>query len=222
MATKAQQIKFINEIGPIAQRIAREYGYGNAQVWTCIAQACNESAYGCSTLMKKANAFFGIKANQCWIDQAKYGGLVYNAGTKECYDGKTYVGITACFRAYKSMEDSVRDYYDLLAYNRYKACLNKTNVKDCISAIKAGGYATAPEYVNTILSFYNSNKELIDSFAVTNIVAPTVVIKSVEEIAYECIRGYWGNGVARKAKLITAGYNYTEVQSTINKILRGV
>ena len=99
MATKAQQIAFIKEIGPLALKVCKDRGYGNAQIWTCIAQACNESAFGTSQRMRRSNAYFGIKANKYWIDQAKYGGLVYDSGTKECYDGKTYVSINAYFRA---------------------------------------------------------------------------------------------------------------------------
>ena len=49
--------------------------------------------------------------------------------------------------------------------------------------------------------------------------APSTENKSVEQIAKEVIRGKWGNGAARKAKLTAAGYNYTEVQKQVNKIL---
>lgn len=125
MATAAQVKQFINTIAPIAVKVCKERGYGNAQAWTCVAQACCESAYGTATIMKNANAFFGIKASSRWVKAAKYGGKVYNAATKECYDGKTYTNIKACFRAYDNMEDSVRDYFDLIEGARYKASLTK-------------------------------------------------------------------------------------------------
>ena len=44
--------------------------------------------------------------------------------------------------------------------------------------------------------------------------------KSNEEIAREVIKGKWGNGEARKKKLSEAGYNYSEVQSIVNKLLK--
>lgn len=162
--SQAKQIEFIKEIGPIAQAECKKRGYGNAQIWTCIAQACDESAYGTSQRMRNSNAYFGIKANDYWIKQAKYGGLVYDSRTKECYDGKTYTSINALFRAYRNMEDSVADYFDLLEYNRYKQCLNTTTVRDCITCIKAGGYATSPTYINTICNFYNAHKQLIEMY----------------------------------------------------------
>lgn len=45
------------------------------------------------------------------------------------------------------------------------------------------------------------------------------VLKSVETIAKEVIAGKWGNGAARKTKLEAAGYNYSEVQAMVNKLL---
>ena len=46
-----------------------------------------------------------------------------------------------------------------------------------------------------------------------------VTKKSVEEIAKEVIKGLWGNGQERKAKLAAAGYDYNTVQSLVNKKL---
>lgn len=44
--------------------------------------------------------------------------------------------------------------------------------------------------------------------------------KSVDEIAQEVINGKWGNGDERKQKLTAAGYNYSEVQAQVNKIVK--
>ena len=117
-----------------------------------IAQSICESAWGQSKMMMKANAVFGIKAGKNWK------GKVYNSKTQECYDGSNYTTITACFRAYNSLEDSVEDYFDLICRTpRYrKACLAKSP-RECIQAIKDGGYATDPKYVNTIMSIIAMN-----------------------------------------------------------------
>lgn len=186
MATQEQINSFIDTIGPIAAKVCKERGYGNAQAWTCVAQACCESAYGTSRLMKNANAFFGIKATTTWVKTAKYGGLVYSSKTKECYDGKTLVTINDTFRAYRTMEDSVRDYFDLIEMGRYKLSLKTDTVKDCITAIKNGGYATAPNYISTIMNFYTKSQDRINRYAVTdeiNIVEPEPVKKSRKTIA---------------------------------------
>ena len=47
------------------------------------------------------------------------------------------------------------------------------------------------------------------------------VNKSVDEVAKEVINGKWGNGAERKQRLTAAGYNYTEVQAAVNRILYG-
>ena len=117
-----------------------------------IAQAICESGWGQSQIMMKANAIFGIKATSNWK------GKVYNANTKECYDGVSYTNINACFRAYNNLQESISDYFDLITKaERYrKACVANSPL-ECITAIKNGGYATSPTYINTIMSIINSN-----------------------------------------------------------------
>ena len=44
--------------------------------------------------------------------------------------------------------------------------------------------------------------------------------KTVNEIAKEVINGKWGNGADRKKRLAAAGYNYSEVQAAVNKMLK--
>lgn len=44
--------------------------------------------------------------------------------------------------------------------------------------------------------------------------------KSVDTIAREVIKGIWGNGSDRKARLEAAGYNYKEVQSRVKALLK--
>lgn len=153
MATQTQVKAFIAMIAPIAQAKSK----GRALPSVCIAQACCESAYGTSPKMIRANAVFGIKVGKskthfgtAWHDKA------YSTRTKECYDGKTYTNITDMFRAYDSIEDAVEDYFDMLAgCKRYKACISERDPRKCITAIKNGGYATAPDYITTIMSIIN-------------------------------------------------------------------
>ena len=229
MATSAQIKKFINTIAPIAVKVCKERGYGKAQAWTCIAQACCESAYGTATIMKNANAFFGIKASLGWVKAAKYGGKVYNAATKECYDGKTYTNINACFRAYNNMEDSVRDYFDLIEGARYKVSLTKDTVLEAITCIKNGGYATSPVYISTINTIFEKNKAEITAYTVTGKVdpqptnttpTPNMQAALIVNVAKEVIQGKWGNGAERKRRLTQAGYDYSAVQRKVNELMK--
>lgn len=161
MATKEQQREFIEKIAPLAQEKAR-----GRDKWSlpsvCIAQCCCESAYGTAPKMIRANAILGIKVGKgkvhfgkAWKDKA------YSTRTKECYDGKTYVNIMDMFRAYDRIADAIEDYYDMLsACSRYKGCVNQSDPIKCITAIKSGGYATSPTYINTIMS-------IIDKYGLT-------------------------------------------------------
>ena len=45
--------------------------------------------------------------------------------------------------------------------------------------------------------------------------------KSISEVAQEVIQGAWGNGDARKQALTAAGYDYSAVQTEVNRILGG-
>ena len=158
MATQKQVKDFIAMVAPIAQAKA-----SGRSKWSlpsvCIAQCCCESAYGTQPKMVRANAILGIKVGKskvhfgkAWKDKA------YDTKTKECYDGKTYVSITDMFRAYDGIADAIEDYYDMLAScSRYSGCLKKADPETCIKAIKDGGYATDPAYVNTIMQIINKN-----------------------------------------------------------------
>lgn len=164
MATEREVSTFFETIGPLVVQVCKERNYGNAQAWTCICQAACESAYGTSSLMKNANAYFGVKASLEWVRNSKYGGKVYSSKTKECYDGNSFVTITDTFRAYDSMIDSIRDYFDLIEGARYKESLKARTVQECISIIKKGGYATDPMYTNTICKIFSRYRNIIEAY----------------------------------------------------------
>ena len=143
--------EFIPTIAPLVQAENKKRGYPLFSS-VVIAQAICESGWGQSKIMMKANAIFGIKATSSWK------GKVYNANTQECYDGSTYTNITACFRAYDSLAESISDYFDLITkLERYRKATVAETPLECITAIKNGGYATSPTYINTIMSIINSN-----------------------------------------------------------------
>ena len=143
--------EFIPTIAPLV--VAENKRRGNPLFSSVvIAQAICESGWGQSKIMMKANAIFGIKATSNWK------GKVYNANTQECYDGVNYTNINACFRAYDNLQESISDYFDLITkLERYRKATVAETPLECITAIKNGGYATSPTYINTIMSIINSN-----------------------------------------------------------------
>lgn len=46
-------------------------------------------------------------------------------------------------------------------------------------------------------------------------------LKSVLDVAREVLDGKWGNGAARKRRLMKAGYDYNEVQAKVNELFKG-
>ena len=159
MASKEQIQKFIHTIGTLAQEEAKR-----RSKWVlpsiCIAQAAIETGWGTSRLMSKANAFFGIK----WTRGCGYN--AYSAKTNEVYDGNTCT-ITAAFRAYDSLADSVKDYYDLLTeLSYYRDMVNNPDYKTAVWGIDNNGddnakdgifmYATDPDYQSKIVNIIES------------------------------------------------------------------
>lgn len=158
MATKTEVKNFISYIAPLVVKVCNRKSR-KVLPSVCIAQACCESAYGTSSKMSKANAVLGVKVGK---NKVRYGtawkGAAYSTKTKECYDGKTLTDITALFRAYDSVEDSIEDYYDLLGNSsRYSSCIGILDYKECIEAIKKSGYCTSLTYVNTIINIIQKN-----------------------------------------------------------------
>ena len=173
-----------------------------------IAQAICESGWGTSQKMMKANAIFGIKAGSSWK------GKVYSTKTRECYDGINYTTITDLFRAYNNLEESVKDYFNLiLNLDRYKKAVNCKTPLACITEIKKGGYATSPTYIDTIMNIINDNN-------LTKYDGQTIEQKTNEEIADEIMYkenyGGWGTGEKRKQLLKDAGYDANAIQAIIN------
>lgn len=205
--------EFIPTIAPLVQ--AENKKRGNPLFSSVvIAQAICESGWGQSKIMMKANAIFGIKATSSWK------GKVYNANTQECYDGVSYTNITACFRAYNSLAESISDYFDLITkLERYRKATVSETPLECITAIKNGGYATSPTYINTIMSIINSNDltkyDIVEN--VENSVDNSTNV-DIEQIARDVIADKYGNGQERKAKL---GNIYNQVQAKVNEILLG-
>ena len=114
------------------------------------AQGFIESNKGNSGLTVKANNLFGIKG--------KYNGKSVSMMTTEYYNGvKTRV--MQDFRAYPSWQESVNDHSAM--FNRMSRYANLRNCQDyeeaCVN-VKKDGYATAPDYTQTLMSVIKKHK----------------------------------------------------------------
>lgn len=149
MATIEQIKNYISTVYPIAQRIANTRNYPNHLAKVCLIQGALESGYGTASIMIKYNALFGVKATSTDIANGNY----YECKTVE-YDNtlKKYVSVMAKFRAFKTLEENISHYYDLISNKRYGACIYSKDVKEALTIIWSCGYATAPDYVSKCLS----------------------------------------------------------------------
>ena len=126
-----------------------------------MAQFILESGYGKSELAQNANNLFGMKCSLSgndWSGSTWDGTNKYIKKTREQNADGSYEIITADFRKYLCIEDSIADHsaYLLGAKNgnelRYAGLKGCTDYKKAIQIIKDGGYATAFSYVQELCS----------------------------------------------------------------------
>lgn len=126
-----------------------------------LAQFILESGYGKSELAQNANNIFGMKCSlsgNTWSGSSWDGNSKYTKKTQEQNPDGSMETITADFRKYPCIEDSIADHsaYLLGAKNgsklRYAGLKGCTDYKKAVKIIKDGGYATSLTYVEKLVS----------------------------------------------------------------------
>lgn len=138
------------------------------------AQFILESGYGKSELAQNANNCFGMKCSlsgNTWGGSSWDGASKYAKNTQEYVNGQ-YVTVTAEFRKYQDVEQSIADHSAYLlgamkgSKKRYDGLKGCTDYKKAVQIIKDGGYATAPDYVEKVCSIiekWNLTKYDVDA-----------------------------------------------------------
>ena len=111
-----------------------------------VAQDAIESNWGKSSLSKAFN-FGGVKAIK--------GSPFVEKETKEYSSKEGMHKIKAKFRKFNSLDDYVNYKIDLLSGKRYQAFTGDPS--QFYHRVKAGGYATDPDYVAKLTNMYNSS-----------------------------------------------------------------
>lgn len=134
-----------------AQRLEKETGIPTSiTLGQIILESSGKYAGGLSGLAASAKNLFGVKGTG-------NGGSVLMP-TSEFVNGKM-VTVQAPFKKYNSFYDSLLDHAVVLSKDRYQVHLkNAKTVNDYAAGIKAGGYATDPNYVSKLLGVIQSNK----------------------------------------------------------------
>lgn len=159
---QASSLKNLSEAEVVA-KIGRLFMENQKQsgILACVsmAQFILESNYGKSELAQNANNCFGMKASlsgNSWSGSAWDGTSVYTKDTKEQHPDGSYSTISANFRKYACVEDSIADHaaYLLGAMNgskkRYEGLAGCADYKKALQLIKDGGYATSQDYVQNL------------------------------------------------------------------------
>lgn len=197
--------KFMREVAPVIVRVATEKGYKYPSA--IIAQAICESNWGDSKLSRDYFNFFGMKCGSSW--KGKYTDM----RTKEEYKKGTLTSISAKFRAYDSIEEGIRGYFDFISMKRYANLKNATSARDYIEKLKADGYATSSVYVGTVYSIWQVNN--LGVYDTGKPAKPQDDLEQAfETIARHVVAGEFGNGVDRKNAI------YKRVQKAVERVIR--
>ena len=145
--------EFIQVMAYYIRKYSAQYGIKvNSGI---LAQAILESNWGRSTLSAKYHNYFGLKAGPYWT------GKSINMATQEEYVPGTYTNIRDNFRAYNSIEEGVRGYFEFTKFPNYAKIKTATTPEEYLTYIKQAGYATSSTYVqNTmrVVQTYNLTK----------------------------------------------------------------
>lgn len=123
-----------------------------------LAQFILESGYCQSELSQNANNCFGMKASlsgNTWSGSVWDQASVYEKKTQEYVNG-VYITVTAAFRSYACIEDSIADHSAYLlgakkgAELRYSGIAGEKDYRNAAEILKNGGYATSPTYVDSL------------------------------------------------------------------------
>lgn len=138
------QTDFLNKVIPLALKYAQPKPTDRLILPSLtIAQAIVESDWGRSILAQHHN-YFGIKANSEW------NGPSVNKLSGEVYNGVPTKQVSA-FRTYPSMEAGFADHRAFLLRPHYNRVWDQNNASIAIAEVRAAGYATALDYVQTLM-----------------------------------------------------------------------
>lgn len=198
--------KFMKEVAPVIVQVATEKGYKYPSA--IIAQAICESNWGDSKLSSAYFNFFGMKCGSSW--KGKYTDM----GTKEEYKKGTLTDIRAKFRAYDTIEQGIRGYFDFISTKRYSNLKKANSAYEYIDMLKADGYATSSTYVDIVYNIWKVNNLGTYDKAVSISVGGSSELESaLKVIAKNVIAGKFGDGSARKENI------YKAVQEQVNKLV---
>ena len=153
-----------------------------------------------------------INANTVW-NQAQ----AESALKQDLFKFERYVNEAVKFPINQNQFDALVSY----TYNRGKGGLNElvknSPTIEAMSKNIVKYWGKATKYKNGLVKRRKKEQALFNT--PTNASTAPSKKLSINEVAREVIDGKWGSGNDRKTRLIQAGYNYSDVQAEVNRIL---
>ena len=183
----------IEKVGPLFTEDQKKSGILAS---ISLAQFILESGYGKSELAQNANNCFGMKkslSGNTWSGTTWDGVSIYTKKTQEQNADGSYETITADFRKYPSVTESIADHsaYLLGAKKgqalRYAGISGMTDYKKVAQLIKDGGYATSLTYVEKLCN-------IIERWNLTRF---DVKLEAEEKVWYR-VRSSWSDSKSQK------------------------
>ncbi len=139
--------EFIEAVAKGVKKYAPAYGI---EVHSpIIAQAILESGWGESKLAATYHNYFGLKCGTKWK------GKSVNLNTMEEYTPGTLTKISDNFRAFDSMDEGIKGYFEFIQLARYQNLKGITDPRKYLEIIEADGYATSSTYVENNMRIVN-------------------------------------------------------------------
>ncbi len=208
--------QFVISIANYVRKYASQYGIKVHS--PIIAQAIHESGWGESNLSANYHNYFGLKCGTKWT------GKSVNMATQEEYSAGTLTNITANFRAYNSMEEGVKGYFEFIQLSRYANLKGVTDPRQYLENIKNDGYATGSQYVE-------HNMTLISEYSLTQfdgeVASAPAASEDPVQVMIEILKGEVGyvekaSNASLDSKTANAGSNnYTKYGKTMHELQPG-
>lgn len=147
--------EFYDKYYPLVVKAIKETG-SKVLPETAMAQLIAENGY---REFDPNNPVFGVKA------KGSEGGKVVSKKTKEVIDG-VEKEVDANFRVYDTFDDAIKGYLGFLEKNpRYKQALQADSADEQLKGIADAGYATAPNYADSLATINKGNLEISKEYA---------------------------------------------------------
>lgn len=197
-------------------------GYDEVVFISNHSNACNGQAYGVEVYRslylpgseelgkKLVNAIIGVMKSETGITKSR--GVKTRKGNNGDYYGVIRGSVSGATSEAQAKRGPVT--YSFIVEHGFH-----DNIKECTFLNNASNLKKMAQAEAKVIADYfglTAGSSTQEEFKTE---AKPVEKKSIDVIAQEVIAGKWGNGADRKARLKEAGYNYTQVQAKVNKLL---